>query len=132
MPALTMSAMTMAATPSATKSMPGDVVVTWMTAAEIRPMMSAWGTLGRMTRMARQNAEMMNSGAMAPPEMVEIALPTVKLRIKPAASRTASRTRLLMSRPPRSAAATVRAVPEGCADAFWDMVCSLVHECWMV
>ena len=39
--ALTMTAMSMAAMPSAAKSTNGDVVVIWITAAEIRPMMSA-------------------------------------------------------------------------------------------
>ena len=93
-----------------------------MTAAEMRPITRAWPTLGRTTRMVRQKAEMMNSGLMRPPEMLEIALPTVKLRIKPAARRTARRTRAWMSSLPWSAAATVRAT--GWAfwlESFWDM-----------
>ena len=109
MPTRTMRAMSMAAMPSAAKSMKGEVVVIWMTAAEMRPITRAWPTLGRTTRMVRQKAEMMNSGLMRPPEMPEIALPTVKLRMKPAARRTARRTRAWMSSLPWSAAATVRA-----------------------
>ena len=42
-------------------------------------------------------------------DMAEMALPTVKLRMKPAASRMASRTRERMSRPERLAVAMVRA-----------------------
>ena len=63
----------------------------------MRPMTRAWGRLGRTTRMVRQKAEMMNSGLMSPPETLEMALPTVKLRMKPAARRMASRTRARMS-----------------------------------
>ena len=103
-----MPAMSMAAMPSAAKSTNGEVVVIWITAAEIRPMMSAWPMLGRTTRMVRQKAEMMNSGLIMPPEMPEMALPTVKLRMKPAASRMASKTRARTSSLPRSAVWTVR------------------------
>lgn len=85
----------------------------WMTAAEMSPITRACGMVGRMTRIARQKAETMNSGAMAPPETAEMALPAVKLRMKPAASRTASKTRLWMSRPRRSSMATVRGRPLG-------------------
>jgi len=59
----------------------GEVVVIWITAAEMRPMTSAWPMLGRTTRMVRQKAEMMNSELIMPPEMPEMALPTVKLRM---------------------------------------------------
>ena len=103
-----MPAMSMAAMPSAAKSTNGEVVVIWITAAEMRPMTSAWPMLGRTTRMVRQKAEMMNSGLIMPPEMPEIALPTVKLRMKPAASRMASRTRARTSSLPRSAVWTMR------------------------
>ena len=68
----TMPAMSMAATPSAAKSMKGEVVVSWMTAAEMRPMTRAWPMLGRTTRIVRQKAEMMNSGLIMPPEMDEV------------------------------------------------------------
>ena len=118
MPARTMTAMTMAEMPSAAKSMKGEVVVIWMTAAEMRPITSAWLMLGRTMRMVRQNAEMMNSGLIMPADMDEMALPTVKLRMRPAASRMASRTRARISSLPWSLAVTVRAA------VFWDMVCS--------
>ena len=106
--AVTIAAMSIAAIPSAAKSINGELVVIWITAAEIRPMTSAWPRLGRTARIVRQKAEMMNSGLMTPPEMLEIALPTVKLRIKPAAKRTARRTRARTSRVPWSVVETVR------------------------
>ena len=109
MPALTMAAMSIAAMPSAAKSINGEVVVIWITAAEMRPMTSACGTLGRTTRIVRQKAEMMNSGLMAPPVALEMTLPTVKLRMKPAASNTASSTSALMSSLPWSVVLTMRA-----------------------
>ncbi len=129
MPVSTMAAMRTAAMPSAMKSMPGEVVVTWITAAEMSPMTSAWGMVGRTIRMVRQKAEMMNSGEMAPAETAEIALPTVKLRMKPAASSTASRVRLLMSRPVCSRAAVARARPVAWEVVFWDMMCSFAVAC---
>ena len=116
----TMPAMSMAATPSAAKSMKGEVVVSWMTAAEMRPMMRAWPMLGRTTRIVRQKAEMMNSGLIMPPEMDEMALPTVKLRMKPAASRMASSTSAWRSSLPRLLVVTVRA-----CWVFSDMVVNL-------
>ena len=116
----TMPAMSMAATPSAAKSMKGEVVVSWMTAAEMRPTTRAWPMLGRTTRIVRQKAEMMNSGLIMPPEMDEMALPTVKLRMKPAASRMASSTSAWRSSLPRLLVVTVRA-----CWVFSDMVVNL-------
>ena len=52
---------------------------------------------------------MMNSGLMAPPVALEMTLPTVKLRMKPAASNTASSTSALMSSLPWSVVLTMRA-----------------------
>ena len=109
MPAATMTDMSMAATPSAAKSTKGAVVVIWMTAAEMRPMMRAWPTFGRITRIVRQKAEMMNSGEIMPPETDDIALPTVKFKMKPAARRTARRTSARTSSLPWSSVVMVRA-----------------------
>ena len=105
--------------------MNGEVVVIWMTAAEMRPTMSAWPMLGRTTRIVRQKAEMMNSGLIMPPEIEEMALPTVKLRMKPAASSTASRTRAWRSSLSRSLVLTVRA-----CWLFSDMVVILSSGLW--
>ena len=91
MPRRAKAAITRAAAPSAAKSMKGEVVVSWMTAAETSPMPRAWRAVGRMMRIARQKAEMMNSGLIMPADTAETALPTVKLRMKPAASRMPSR-----------------------------------------
>ena len=107
------------------KSAPGRLVVSWMTAAETRPMMSACTRLGRTTRMVMQKAEMMNSGLIMPADMAPMALPSVMLRMKPAASRTASNTRALMSSLPRSTVETVRAWG---VRVFWDMVIILFCE----
>ena len=104
-----MVTLTVAEIPSAAKSMKGEVVVSWITAAEMRPMTSAWGMFGRTTRIVMQKAEIMNSGEIMPPDIVEIALPRVKFRMKPAASRMASRTRALRSRASVDLAETVRA-----------------------
>ena len=80
-----------------------------MTAADTRPMTSAWPGLGRTTRMVRQKAEMMNSGLIMPADMAPMALPSVMFKMNPAASRMASSTSALMSSLPRSMEVTVRA-----------------------
>lgn len=109
MPRRAKPAITRAAAPSAAKSMKGEVVVSWMTAAETSPMPRAWRAVGRMMRIARQKAEMMNSGLIMPADTAEIALPTVKFKMKPAASRMPSRMSERTSSPSQGAAVTTRA-----------------------
>ncbi len=102
---MTMVAIRTDAGRSQTYSRPGMDVVSWMTVAARRPMTAAWARVGRSSRIARQYEEMTNSGWMP---VIASALPTVRLRMKPAASRIATRTRALTSRPAALVVVTVR------------------------